>query len=173
MRVLLISHTCQSQQQGQPKAAQMGRIPGVDLRVLVPHRWREYDRWRVAQPPLENNFQYQVGKIRLPWTGPGQWYLHWYPGLAETLREFQPDIIDIWEEPWGMVSAHTSWLRNRLLPQAKIIAETEPNIAKTLPPPFENLRAYTLRHADHMIGRPRGSSIHEHCGNGQARSPIR
>ena len=153
MRVLLISHTCQSQQQGQPKAAQMGRIPGVDLRVLVPHRWREYDRWREAQSPLESNFQYQVGKVRLPWTGPGQWYLHWYPGLAETLREFQPDIIDIWEEPWGMVSAHTAWLRNRLLPQTKIIAETEQNIAKTLPPPFETFRAYTLRHADYMIGR--------------------
>ncbi len=153
MRVLLISHTCQSQQQGQPKAAQLGRLPGVELRVLVPDRWREYDQWRKAQPPLDDSFQYQVGRVRLPWTGPGQWYLHWYPGMAQTLRDFQPDIIDIWEEPWGLVSAHTAWLRNRLLPQAKIITETEQNIAKRLPPPFENFRSYTLQQSDFLVGR--------------------
>ena len=153
MRVLLISHTCQSQQQGQPKAARMGRIPGVELRVLVPNRWREYDSWRTPQPPLDESYQYQVGKVNLPWSGPGQWYLHWYPELAETLREFKPDIIDIWEEPWGMVSAHATWLRNRLLPGTKIISETEQNIAKILPPPFESFRSYTLRHADFLIGR--------------------
>ena len=69
------------------------------------------------------------------------------------LREFRPDIIDLWEEPWGLVSAQACRLRNRLLPQAKIISETEQNIAKTLPPPFEGFRAYTLRNADFVVGR--------------------
>jgi len=153
MRVLLISHTCQSRREGQPKAAQLGRLPGVELRVLVPDRWWEYGRWREPQQPLEGGYDFQVGRARWPWSGPAQWYLLWYPDLARTLREFQPDIIDLWEEPWGLVSAHTAWLCRRLLPQAKIISETEQNIAKTLPPPFETFRAYTLRRADFVIGR--------------------
>ena len=153
MRVLLISHTCQSRREGQPKAACLSRLPGVELRVLVPDRWHEYGGWRSAEPPLEDGYQYQIGKVRWPWSGPGQWYLHWYPELAQTLREFQPDIIDLWEEPWGLVSAQTVRLRNRLVPQAKIISETEQNIAKKLPPPFETFRSYTLRHADFVVGR--------------------
>ena len=153
MRVLLISHTCQSRREGQPKAAFLSRLPDVELRVLVPDRWHEYGGWRTAQPPVESGYHYQIGKVRWPWSGPGQWYLHWYPELAQTLRDFQPDIIDLWEEPWGLVSAQTVWLRDRLAPQAKIISETEQNIAKTLPPPFESFRSYTLRQADFVVGR--------------------
>ena len=44
-------------------------------------------------------------------------------------------------------------LRTKLLPNAKIISETEQNIAKTLPPPFEWFRRFTLRKADFLIGR--------------------
>ncbi len=153
MRVLLISHTCQSRREGQPKAEQLSRIPGMELRVLVPDRWHEYSAWRKAQVPENAGYEYEVGKVRWPWSGPAQWYLHWYPALAETLREFQPDIIDLWEEPWGLVSAHTAWLRNRLVPHAKIISETEQNIAKRLPPPFEAFRSYTLSRADFVVGR--------------------
>lgn len=153
MRVLLISHTCQSRREGQPKAASLSRLPGVDLRVLVPDRWREYGDWREAQTPLHDSYAYQIGKVRWPWSGPGQWYLHWYPELAQTLREFQPDIIDLWEEPWGLVSAQTAWLRSRLAPHARIISETEQNVAKTLPPPFETFRSYTLSRADFVVGR--------------------
>ena len=163
MRVLLISHTCQSRREGQPKAAHLSRLPDVELRVLVPDRWREYGVWREPQPPLDTGYDFQVGRVRWPWSGPAQWYLLWYPDLARTLREFQPDIIDLWEEPWGLVSAHTAWLCRRLLPQAKIISETEQNIAKTLPPPFETFRSYTLRRADFVIGRSREAVENTHA----------
>ncbi|MGI4790075.1 MAG: glycosyltransferase [Janthinobacterium lividum] len=153
MRVLLISHTCQSKREGQPKADFLSRLPDVELRVLVPDRWREYQAWREAQPPADSRYEYQIGRVRWPWSGPAQWYLHWYPELAQTIREFQPDIIDLWEEPWGLVSAQTVWLRNRLAPHAKIVSETEQNIAKKLPPPFESFRSYTLSHADFVVGR--------------------
>ena len=53
MRVLLISHTSQSRTEGQPKAHFLGRMPGVELRVLVPRRWKHYGRWRQPEPPLE------------------------------------------------------------------------------------------------------------------------
>ncbi len=128
-------------------------MPGVELRVLVPDRWYEYSAWRGAQVPEGAGYEYEVGQVRWPWSGPAQWYLHWYPALAQTLKEFQPDIIDLWEEPWGLVSAHTVWLRSRLAPHAKIISETEQNVSKKLPPPFESFRSYTLGNADFVVGR--------------------
>jgi len=153
MRVLLISHTCQSRTEGQPKAERLAKMPDIDLRVLIPDRWRHYGKWRLAERPEPDAFQCEVGKVAWPWVGPAQFYLHWYPQLASLLKTFRPDVIDLWEEPWGLVSAQTCFLRNRLLPDAKIVSETEQNIDKTLPTPFENFRAYTLRQADYVVGR--------------------
>ena len=153
MKVLLIAHSCQVRHEGQQRAQQLGRMPGVNLRVVAPDRWMEPNGWRAAQPPVDPSYQFQVEPIRFPWTGPAQWYLHYYPGLAKTLQTFQPDIIDIWEEAWGLISAHTCWLRNRLLPSAKILSETEANIPRTHPFPFKQFRTYTLRNTDHAVTR--------------------
>jgi glycosyltransferase involved in cell wall biosynthesis len=155
LRVLLISHTCQSRIEGQPKARHLSLSQQIDLCVLVPDRWYHYGNWRTADAPLNPTFSFETGRVVWPWIGPAQFYLHWYPALASVLQEFRPDVIYPWEEPWGLVSAHTCWLRNRLLPKAKIISETEQNIDKWLPPPFGWCRAYTLRNADFAIARNR------------------
>lgn len=153
MRVLLISHTCQSRGEGQPKAEQLARLPDVELCVLTPNRWLHYGQWRAAQRPLDASFRFHVGRVMWPWVGPAQNYLHWYPRLDSLLRSFRPDVIDLWEEPWGLVSAHAAMLRNRLLPQSRIVSETEQNLDKKLPPPFEKFRSYTLKQADFLVGR--------------------
>ena len=153
MKILLIAHACQMRAEGQQRAQCLGALPGVDLRVIVPERWMEYGTWRPPQPPLDPTYTFQVEKIRWPWTGPSQWYFHHYPKLGKVLRSFQPDVIDIWEEPWGLVSSHAVWLRNRLLPTAKIVVETEANINRHHPFPFTSLRRYVLRHADFAVTR--------------------
>ena len=153
MKVLLIAHSCQVRHEGQQRAQPLGRLPGVDLRVIAPDRWLEPNGWRTAQTPTNPSYHFQVEPVRFPWAGPAQWYLHYYPRLAKTLRTFRPDIIDIWEEAWGLVSAHTCWLRNRLLPSAKILSETEANIPRTHPFPFKQFRAYTLRNTDYAVAR--------------------
>ncbi len=153
MKVLLISHTCQSRSEGQPKAVELARL-GVDLTVVVPRRWKHYGVWRAAQSPGAGaNFAWKPMSVQLPWSGPGQSYLHFYPGLARLLQELQPDVIDLWEEPWSLVSAQTCWLRDRVCPGAKIVSETEQNVDKRLVPPFENYRSYVLRRADWVVGR--------------------
>jgi glycosyltransferase involved in cell wall biosynthesis len=153
MRILLISHTCQSRTEGQPKAEWLARMPGIELRVLVPERWRHYGRWRAPEVRSGLAFDLQVGKVRWPWLPGAQFYLHYYPRLRRVIEEFRPDIIDLWEEPWALVSAHACWLRDRVLPSAKIVAETEQNIFKKLPPPFEQFRSFVNRRADFMVGR--------------------
>ncbi|MEM1108218.1 MAG: glycosyltransferase family 4 protein [Planctomycetota bacterium] len=153
LKVLLISHTCVSPTAGQPKAWRIAQDPRIDLSLVVPHRWRDYGRWTDAQLIEEAPASWQVHRVRWPWSGSGQWYLHHYPDLADTLRRVKPDVIDVWEEPWGLVSAQAAFLRNRLLPDAKLISETEQNIDKRLPPPFRWFRSYTLKNADFVIGR--------------------
>ena len=153
MKVLLISHTCQSRTEGQPKAVCLHRMPGLELRVLVPDRWYNYGVWRAPDPADPAQFHLSVGRVSLPWLSGAQFYLHWYPRLAKLLREFRPDIIDLWEEPWGLVSAHTCWLRHRLLPGTRIISETEQNVNKRLPLPFEQFRRYVYRQADFVVCR--------------------
>ena len=155
MRVLLISHSCAMRTEGQPKAQLLGRMPGVELRVVIPHYWNHYGRDdRPGEPPAAGaSFECDLKRVCLRWLGPVGWYLHWYPGLGDTIGKFQPDVIDIWEEPWGAVSAHTVWLRNQLCPHARIVTETEQNICKSLPFPFERFRSYTLRNADYAVAR--------------------
>ncbi len=155
-RVLLISHTCYSRAKGQPKAEEIGRASGVDLCVLTPHHWFEDDdHWYIPETPEAASFRFEVGKIIWPVHKKMQRYMHVYPGLAKLLKEFRPHVIDIWEEPWGMASVQACWLRNRLLPQTKIISETEQNIDKSLPFPFEKFRSYSIRNADFAVARNR------------------
>ncbi len=152
MRVLLISHTCQSRTEGQPKAEILAAMPDIELKVLVPDRWKHYGVWRAADVSPASKI-FTVGKVACPWMGPAQFYLHFYPGLKKLLRDFRPEVIDLWEEPWGLVSAHTCRLRNQLLPQSRIVSETEQNLNRRLPPPFEPFRRYTLGQADFLVGR--------------------
>lgn len=153
IKVLLVSHTCQSPTEGQPKAHALAQLPDIDLHLLTPKRWMHYGQCREAEPPLDPKFQTTIAPVRFPWFGPAQYFLHYYPSLAKVLKTFQPDIIDLWEEPWGLVSAHTCRLRKKFAPRAKIISETEQNINKNLPFPFEGFRKYTLENADYVVGR--------------------
>lgn len=160
MKVLLISHTCQSFTEGLPKAQFIGQNEDVELRVLVPDRWNHYGQMRRPEKPAHPSYRHQVGRVMWPWVGPAQFYAHWYPALPALLRRFQPDIIDLWEEPWSLVSAQTCFLARKLVPNAKIIAETEQNIDRILPPPFETFRRYTLQNTDFLVGRNAESIEH-------------
>ena len=139
--------------EGQQRAQRLGELVGVRLSVLVPDRWNEYGQWRSAKSPVNPSYNFHIGRVRWPWMGPAQWYLHHYPRLRRILREIKPDIIDLWEEPWGLVSAHACWLRNRLLPSAKIVSETEANINRTHPFPFTSFRNYTMRNTRYFVAR--------------------
>lgn len=157
MRVLLISHTCQSRSEGQPRAVELAKFDDIELCLLVPQKFNHFGVWREAEAPIKDEttpeYSFLSRPVKWPWLGPAQNYLHWYPGLGQILRDFQPDIIDVWEETWSLASAQACWLRNRILPKAKILAETEQNLNKRLPPPFGMLRSVVLKNADFCVGR--------------------
>lgn len=155
LRVLLVSHTCYSRNKGQPKAHYLAQYCGINLKVLTLQKWWEDDGvWYDAEEPLPDaGFDLVRGPARWPYHRKLQRYLHYYPRVGRLLREFRPEVIDIWEEPWGLASAHICRMRNKVLPSARIISETEQNINKNLPVPFAGFRRYSLRNADFVVAR--------------------
>ena len=154
LRILLIGHQFQVPSEGQAKACALSRYTDLDLHVLAPERYREAEtRWRYPQLPWEPTYGFAVASVRNAWCGAAKWYLQWYPKLARVLLQLKPDIIDLWEEPWNLLAAQTARLCSKLLPNAVLIGETEQNVSKILPPPFEWFRRYSLSRVDFLIGR--------------------
>jgi glycosyltransferase involved in cell wall biosynthesis len=153
LRVLIISHTAVSRDAGQARCLPLVDHLDVECRLLVPRRWKSNGVWQTPEPAVDSRLDVRVGNVIWPWTGPGQWYLHWYRDLARIFHEFAPDVIHLWEEPWGLVTVQAAWLRNRYLPATRLIVETEQNINKNLPFPFEKFRSITLSNADFLVTR--------------------
>ena len=152
LRVVSISHTAYSRAAGRLRYEPLADDPGLELTLVVPERWHEYGSDYRADPPLPG-LDIRVEPVRLLKAGPALWYLHHYAGLGRLLREKQPDVIHLWEEPWSLVAAQAEWLRNRHLPEAALVLETDQNILRKLPPPFEQMRRRMLARTDLLIGR--------------------
>jgi glycosyltransferase involved in cell wall biosynthesis len=152
LKVVSISHTAHGLGSGRLRYEALAESGAAELVLLVPDRWRESGVDRPADPnlsPIDIRFR----RVRLPYARAVKWYAHWYPGLGSLLREISPDVLHLWEEPWGVVALQACILRNRYAPQAALILETEQNILHRLPFPFEQIRRFTLRQADWLIAR--------------------
>lgn len=114
----------------------------------MPEVWKEFGR-TITAPQLDEGFPVHRLPIRLPEAGPMKWYLHFYPALRRLLRELDPDVIHLWEEPWSIVALQAQLLRGR----AALVLEVDQNILKRLPPPFEAIRKYVLGRTDHILSR--------------------
>jgi len=155
-KVLLIGHQFQVPSEGQAKAAALSKFSDLAVHVLCPERYREAEvRWRSALEPRSPGYSFGTTPVQNAWCGPAKWYLQWYPGFREKLLALKPDVIDLWEEPWNLLSAQISGVCARFLPACRLISETEQNISKRLPIPFEWFRTQTLRRAAYVVARNR------------------
>jgi glycosyltransferase involved in cell wall biosynthesis len=131
-----------------PIAARMGRR----FTLVIPAQWHEYGNWIAAEPP-EPELLIITLPAMLKKSGPAKWYLHFYPGLAKLLQKLRPDVIHLWEEPWSIVALQSILIRNAFLPESAIILETDQNILRKLPQPFEFFRRFALQRTDALIVR--------------------
>jgi glycosyltransferase involved in cell wall biosynthesis len=149
LRIVSIAHPAVSSEAGRLRYPHLAAKSEVELHLIVPAIWKEFGRTIRAEPPHETEFSVHVLPIRLPQAGPMNWYLHFYPALGRILRQIDPDVIHLWEEPWSIVALQAQMLRRR----AALVLEVDQNIIKRLPPPFEAIRKYVLRHTDHVLSR--------------------
>jgi glycosyltransferase involved in cell wall biosynthesis len=164
LRVLSVAHGGVHHGVGRMRYEALSCQAGLDLTLVVPERWHEYGVTYHAEPQA-GDIKVVVAPIRWLDAGPAKWYLHHYKSLGQILRQARPDVIHLWEEPWSVVALQALRLRDRLLPAAALMLETEQNILRRLPPPFEQIRRLTLRHTDLLVARQaEAEAVSRACG---------
>jgi glycosyltransferase involved in cell wall biosynthesis len=152
LKVLSISHTVHALGSGRLRYEALAETGAIELVVVAPERWCESGIDRPADPN-SSVLDLRFRPVKLPFARGVKWYAHWYPGLGSLLREISPDVLHLWEEPWGVVALQATVLRNRYAPHTALVFETDQNILYRLPFPFEQIRRYTLRQTDWLIAR--------------------
>jgi glycosyltransferase involved in cell wall biosynthesis len=120
--------------------------------LVIPARWHEYGRW-ISPEPFDPEIDIRILPIHFPAAGPAKWYLHFYRGLGRLLKQLRPGVVHLGEEPWSIVALQAIMLRDLFLKGTAIVLEVEQNILHRLPPPFDQIRRYTLRRTDGLIVR--------------------
>jgi glycosyltransferase involved in cell wall biosynthesis len=137
----------------QKRMEEVANYSDVDLTLLVPKYWSQFNK-RVN---LERNGD---SRFRILSVQPITWgwrknnlrnVTHMYPGMKKILESLQPDIIELWEEPFSVVTAHTSFWARRIISNAKIIFFSAQNVFKKYPYPFSAFEKYTYNGADHAF----------------------
>jgi glycosyltransferase involved in cell wall biosynthesis len=149
LRIVSVAHPAASSEAGRLRYRSLAARSNIDLHLVMPAVWKEFGRTIVAEPPSSEGIPVHLLPIRLAQAGPMKWYLHFYPALRRLLRELDPDVIHLWEEPWSIVALQAQLLRKR----AALVLEVDQNILKRLPPPFEAIRKFVLRRTDHVLSR--------------------
>jgi glycosyltransferase involved in cell wall biosynthesis len=83
--------------------------------------------------------------------------------MNSMLDELSPDVLHLWEEPWSVVASQAAYLcKGR---GVALVLETDQNVQRTLPFPFEHLRRYTLGKTNLLIARQREAlDVSRACG---------
>jgi glycosyltransferase involved in cell wall biosynthesis len=135
------------------------------LRLIVPSSGRDRFEWTTYEvhPELcsEEIVALQAHMARSHMT-----YVHALRPMASVLRDFQPDVIHVEEEPQALITVETILLRNFFAPGAVISSFSWDNILRPRRFPIgaakRMLRAYSLRKISLMI-----------CGNWEAAELLR
>jgi glycosyltransferase involved in cell wall biosynthesis len=128
----------------QRKLESIARL-GVDLLALVPPSWRD----ERGEMPLERAYTDGYRLETLPIHLNGNFHLHWYSGLGAAIRQFQPEIVHIDEEPYNLSAWQALWHARRA--GAKSLFFSWQNIRREYPPPFAWGERWMLKHVDYAL----------------------
>lgn len=140
MKVLTIAHNAVAGSNRRRSEA-LSKLPDVDVSLLTPRWWFEEGR-RIQ---VSRAAPWRVG--RTVCTGNGTRYLY-LTGLIESLRRTQPDVIDLFEEPFSLVALQTLLLRDLLAPRAALVFYSAVNVQREWHWPYRAIERLILRRAD-------------------------
>jgi glycosyltransferase involved in cell wall biosynthesis len=154
MRILMLSKACVVGVY-QRKLEEMAKLPGVDLRVLVPPGWRDPDRGMLALERAHvDGYDLRVTPLRFN----GHFHVSYYPRIGRELRAFQPEIVHIDEEPYNLATWHTLWNARRM--GARTLFFSWQNIDRAYPWLVRLGERWVLRHVDYaLVGTPSAADV--------------
>ncbi len=148
----MISYTSFIQKFYQTLPHEIAKQTNWDVKVLVPPYWKEL--WSRGKSYLEKNFDelYDVitGNI---WFAGNLHLAIFKKQLKWLIKAYQPNIIDLEDEPFNLGSAQIAYYRNRYSPHSQIILHASQHQFKKYPLPFNYVEKYALNQADAILAR--------------------
>ncbi|MCX6117805.1 MAG: glycosyltransferase family 4 protein [Proteobacteria bacterium] len=151
IRVLTISKPYVSAAYRQ-KLTDLSKDGRFEIALICPLRWDQRSFEESA------NDTFPIWKLPISFNGWNHFYF--YLGLERVFREFRPDIVNIEEEHYSIVTLQATRLANKH--HCKTIFYTWQNIHKNYPLPFRLIEKFVFRHASIGV-----------CGNEDAAKIIR
>jgi glycosyltransferase involved in cell wall biosynthesis len=129
----------------QTKLEAIARLPEVELTVIVPPSWDDPDGRVTLERRFTDGYELLVDPIRFN----GRYHYYYYPTLPQRLRQFQPHVVHIDEEPYNLAT----WLamRQARAAGARTLFFTWQNLARRYPPPFSQMERQVLAGVDYAI----------------------
>jgi glycosyltransferase involved in cell wall biosynthesis len=145
MNILLISHALVTRSNHR-LPEELSRYPDVALAVFAPDWWPEESR--AVRQEKTHDPRYRIHTSRTVYLrAPAPNLFLYREGLARALREFQPDILDVQEEPFSAAMGQVLALRRLFAPRARLLFYSFQNLPKRYPPPFSLIERRAYREA--------------------------
>jgi L-malate glycosyltransferase len=138
---------------------------GAEIRLLVPSRGR--DRFDLTDCEVHPALRREEVVPLKAWLARSHMtYVHNPGRIAQVLREFQPDVIHVEEEPQALITVEVIGLREMFAPGAAVTLFTWDNLLRRRSFPLgtvkRQLRSYSLRRTAAVV-----------CGNQRAAELLR
>ena len=121
LKVLVVSHNCVGES-NRKRVEALAQLPGLEVSLLTPRWWfeegRRIDLSVLSPQPKAPGFAWYVGRTVATSNGTRHFYVD---KLFALLRRFQPDVIDLHEEPFSLVALETLLGRELLAPHAAFV----------------------------------------------------
>ncbi len=142
LKVLRISHSGSVAAYRERERQLISNFP-VQLKLIIPDRWQHLggDNGAVVE-------SFEVAKAKTYGTGNIPLFAYDLPTIARHLKEFQPDLVDIHEEPYSVSCFEIVSLAKYLLPKASCVFYSAQNILKRYPFPFSSMEQFVYRNCD-------------------------
>ncbi|MCO5184796.1 MAG: glycosyltransferase family 4 protein [Anaerolineae bacterium] len=129
----------------QTKLEAIGRTDDIELTVIVPPVWNDPSGPVLLERAHTDHYHLLVDPLRFN----GKFHRYTFPTLPRRLREIQPDILHMDEEPYNLAT----WLGVRRARKlgVKTLFFSWQNILRRYPPPFNIMEKQVLDWADYGI----------------------
>lgn len=116
----------------------LAREPEWEIGLICPDQWANVK----FEQPAENE-SYSIRHLPIAFNGRN--HFHYYRGLQRAIEEFRPDILNVEEEHYSLVTFQAFHIARRL--GIKPLFFAWQNIHKRYPLPFRMIESYVFRHA--------------------------
>jgi glycosyltransferase involved in cell wall biosynthesis len=150
IKLLSISHSCVISDYRQ-RYRELKALAGenLSLELWIPQHWQQFNREIYAEKTELESFSVRVQQPwHLPFGPHGLRNLfHTYNGLSKAIDRFQPDIVEIWAEPFSLLAAHVAHLCAKTKKKTTFIFFSAQNLPRSFPFPFSWFENHTYARA--------------------------